>query len=180
MKQNITNAEYAVLGLLFERPCHGYDLDRLIEERGMRAWTELAFSSIYFILNKLQKRELAESFPDPDKQTRKIYRPTAKAADVFEEATISALSNPHPLYPSILLGLANWTSLDTAAAMAALNARLAALEAILHDVSSKAQTVTPMPAHINALFSYSTSQLQCEIDWLKQTMKQLGDQNEQD
>ncbi|MCP4319565.1 MAG: PadR family transcriptional regulator [Hyphomicrobiales bacterium] len=180
MDEELTNAEYAVLGLLIERPCHGYDLDRTIEERGMREWTELAFSSIYFLLAKLEKRGLAESWIDPQKKTRKIYRPTANGRTVFQNATVRALAEPHPLYPSILLGLANWTSIDRKTAIDALESRRAALTAIIARVSAKAESGLRLPPHINALFDYSTSQLQSEIDWLQRTTKLLGDSHGKD
>ncbi len=49
----LTNTELAVLGLLAERPKHGYQIEQEIALRGMRDWTEIGFSSIYYVLNKL-------------------------------------------------------------------------------------------------------------------------------
>ena len=180
MDDKLTNAEYAILGLLMERPCHGYDLDRIIGERGMREWTELAFSSIYFLLARLQKRGLAESRADPQKKTRKIYTPTKKARSVFRHATIRALAEPHPTYPSILLGLANWTTLDRDDAISALQDRKVTLTAIAEKVAAKERGAGPLPSHISALFEYSTSQLQAEMEWLERTINTLGDNNGKD
>jgi hypothetical protein len=42
-----------VLGLLAEMPRHGYQLEQVIDDRGMREWTEIGFSSIYFVLNNV-------------------------------------------------------------------------------------------------------------------------------
>ncbi len=39
------SAQIAVLGLLVERPLHGYGIAQLIEQRGMRSWTSIGFSS---------------------------------------------------------------------------------------------------------------------------------------
>ncbi|MDA4848806.1 PadR family transcriptional regulator [Hoeflea poritis] len=180
MKDELTNAEYAILGLLMERPCHGYDLDRLIEQRGMREWTELAFSSIYYILGRLEKRGLAESRPDPEKKTRKIYRPTAKARERFTRTTIRALSEPHPLYPSVLLGLANWPSLDHATAIEALERRGRALESIAAGVESKRKAAMGLPPHVSVLFDYSQTLLRAEIDWVKRASATLGDDHGKD
>ncbi len=52
----LTPAELTVLGLIVEQPRHGYDLEQVIEERGIRQWTDIAFSSIYYVLAKLEKR----------------------------------------------------------------------------------------------------------------------------
>ena len=57
----MTNAELAILSLIAEQPRHGYDIEQIIEARGMRDWTEIGFSSIYYLLNKLEKAGLIES-----------------------------------------------------------------------------------------------------------------------
>ena len=51
----MTNTELAILGLIAEQPRHGYQIEQVIEERGMRNWTEIGFSSIYYLLKKLEK-----------------------------------------------------------------------------------------------------------------------------
>ena len=50
----MTNPELAILSLIAEKPRHGYDIEQVIEARGMREWTEIGFSSIYYLLNKLE------------------------------------------------------------------------------------------------------------------------------
>ena len=57
----MTNAELAILSLVAEQPRHGYEIEQVIEARGMRDWTEVGFSSIYYLLNKLEKAGLVES-----------------------------------------------------------------------------------------------------------------------
>ena len=54
----MTNAELAILSLVAEEPRHGYDIEQVIEARGMRDWTEIGFSSIYYLLKKLEKSGL--------------------------------------------------------------------------------------------------------------------------
>lgn len=180
MSDDITNAEYALLGLLMERPSHGYDLERTIQMRGMREWTELAFSSIYFILNKLEKRGLAKSVKDPDKKTRKIFSATQQGRSAFQAATLKALAEPHPLYPSILLGLSNWPAAPPGAGAKALQTRLDALGDIRKKVEIASKAAPTALPHVYALFDYSLSQLQAEIEWIERTKKLLGETNEQD
>ena len=57
----MTNAELAILSLIAEVPSHGYKIEQTIETRGMREWTEIGFSSIYYLLKKLEKAGLMES-----------------------------------------------------------------------------------------------------------------------
>ena len=54
-RKNLTDAEMLVLGLVAEMPRHGYQLDQVIEERGMRKWTQIGFSSIYYVLEQARK-----------------------------------------------------------------------------------------------------------------------------
>ncbi len=55
-ESRVTDADIVVLGFLAEQPRHGYDLDAVIQQRGIRVWTSLAFSSIYYVLNRLESR----------------------------------------------------------------------------------------------------------------------------
>ena len=48
----ISNAELALLSLIVEQPRHAYEIEQVIEERNMRYWTEIGFSSIYRLLSK--------------------------------------------------------------------------------------------------------------------------------
>ena len=61
-QKSVTNAELAVLSLLAEKPMHGYQIEQTIQSRGMREWTEIGFSSIYYILEKLHSRGCVESY----------------------------------------------------------------------------------------------------------------------
>ena len=54
----MTNAELAILSLVVEQPRHGYEIERVIGERGMREWTEVGFSTIYSLLKKLEGAEI--------------------------------------------------------------------------------------------------------------------------
>ncbi len=177
MANELTNAEYAVLGLLVERPCHGYDLERLIEQRGMREWTELAFSSIYFILKKLQGRGFIEprSPSGATKKTRKIYAPTLVGRRMHRHMTLHVLREPHALYPSVLLGLANWPSVEPKLAIEALRQRRIRLEASLDHVTGKAHS---QPAFLDVLFDYSICRIKSELEWIGSALIKLGENHE--
>jgi len=76
----MTNAELAILSLISETPRHGYEIEQIIEKRGMREWTEIGFSSIYYLLNKLEKAGQVESQLIPTQgrgSARRVYQITA-------------------------------------------------------------------------------------------------------
>lgn len=70
MVVDLTDAELVLLGLVAERPRHGYELEAVIADRGVREWTALGFSSIYYVLNKLESRGLVSSERAPAARRR--------------------------------------------------------------------------------------------------------------
>ena len=67
--------EAAILGLLCEKPLYGYTIEKIIGERGMRHWTDIGFSSLYYVLKRLESRNLIVSScrQQENKPSRKVY-----------------------------------------------------------------------------------------------------------
>ena len=55
----LSHVSFVVLGLVAEHPCHGKDINKRIEERGMRSWTAIGRSSIYGVLKNLKKKRIS-------------------------------------------------------------------------------------------------------------------------
>ena len=51
----MTQIEVILLSLLCDKDYYGYEFESVIEQRNMRGWTNIGFSSIYNSLNKLEK-----------------------------------------------------------------------------------------------------------------------------
>src|SRR3970040_1003608 len=103
----MTNAELAILGLVLEKPRHGYEIEQVIEARGMREWTEVGFSSIYYILKKLETERLCRSQTERQSgrgPARRVYQITPAGEKAWREATRGALSGPHNMPSPFLLG----------------------------------------------------------------------------
>ena len=43
----MTDAELTILSLVAEGPRYGYEIQQLIDQRGLREWLTIGFSSIY-------------------------------------------------------------------------------------------------------------------------------------
>lgn len=86
----MTNSELVLLSLIAKHPRHGYELEQVIEERGMRNWSEIAFSSIYFLLKRLVLEGMATSSTQPTQgrcPSKKVYAATpAGMADLRRES----------------------------------------------------------------------------------------------
>lgn len=177
---DLTPAELTILGLVIEQPSHGYDLERVIEQRGIREWTDLGFSSIYYILNKLQAKGCVESSAGRSSKSRRVYTATPAGRQSATEAAIAALSEAIPLRPPILTGLANLPLLTNKQVTSALMQRRRQLNQRIQAVEATRQAQRPLPPFVESIFSYSLSLLQAERQWLDTASPTGTDNDTQD
>lgn len=52
-KLNLTTADLIVLGLICERPMHGYELNQELQKRDVRDWADVSRPQVYYSLKKL-------------------------------------------------------------------------------------------------------------------------------
>lgn len=162
---NLTQAELTILGLLIECPAHGYDLERVIEERGIRQWTDIGFSSIYYLLGKLEQRGLARSDPaDSGAKSRCVYHPTDAGRMAARSQALVFIAESQPVAQSFLAGLANLPLLTSEEYAEALGIRLAQLDARIDTVQRARPAQLPLAAA--EVFSYSFALMTAERAWL--------------
>ncbi|HCS39599.1 MAG TPA: PadR family transcriptional regulator [Anaerolineaceae bacterium] len=168
-EHNLTNAELAILSLIAEQPRHGYELEQIIEERGMRDWTEVAFSSIYFILNGLVKKELADSILQPAAgrgPAKKVFTATPLGYQVLHDGIYLAISIADHDNQRFLLGLSCLPLLSQLEVEQAFQERMTSLTAKINVFSAHpAFTIPGFPPHVRAMFEYSIALIQTELDW---------------
>jgi DNA-binding PadR family transcriptional regulator len=164
---DLTPAELTLLGLLVEKPRHGYELEEVIAERGMRDWTEIGFSSIYYLLTKLRDRGLiAEAGETPAHgKARKVFAPTPDGFQACAQAAEQAIATLRPVFPPVLVGLANQPVIPPERLRAALDQRAAALAEKVAEVRAAAAR-QELPPFVRAIFDYALRQLEAEQDWL--------------
>ncbi len=179
----MTNAEFAILSLIAEHPRHGYEIEQLIQVRGMREWTEIGFSSIYYLLKKLEKSGLVEAEPTArgaKGPKRKVFRLTKDGGAACREATLESLSRPHKNFPPVLLGMANLPAVAPADALAALRSHREDLVGQLDGVAARQASQQPLPFFVDAMFDHGRTMLAAEIDWLDRTIDLLEKRDDQD
>lgn len=174
MRPALTNTELALLSLVMEREMHGYEMERLIEERGMRNWTQIGFSSIYFVLRKLEVAGLVASRLEktPGRgPARRVYAPTDRGREAYAANLQRALSEPERPYPLFLQGLAGLPSLPPAEAAACLGRYAAGLDARLAEIGGKEGSGVPF--HVAAMFSHARCLIEAERDWVLRFRERL-------
>ena len=173
--RSATNAELAVLSLLAEQPMHGYQIEQTIEARGMRAWTEIGFSSIYYILTKLRSRGYVQSRLEPAEgkgPSRQIFSLTPAGRESFRHSALNALAEPTPTFSSFQLGLASLPMLGKDEILSALKRYQAFLADKQAELLEKTAAFgADLPWHAAALFELDLAQLHCELNWLAGFMR---------
>ncbi|AEV34538.1 transcriptional regulator, PadR-like family [Pseudovibrio sp. FO-BEG1] len=170
MSESLTDSELLVLGLVSEMPRHGYELEQIIEQRGMREWTQIGFSSIYFVLGKLEKKGLITAEKPAGTKAKKSYLMTEAGQQALIIQTLSALTTVRPTYSSLLMGMIHWPALQREQALDALSQRGKAIQEEIIRIEGIQLDQQPLPDHVDALFDYSIAQLKSEADWLQKTL----------
>lgn len=170
MSDETTDGELLVLGLLADRPRHGYEIDRVIDERGMRAWASLGFSSIYYLLSKLDQRGFIRPSPGADRGRRAVYELTEAGRRVLSQRTLDALESTTPPHPRVLIGVANTTDLGSDEAQARLRARAATIHATRDALQARRAEQQPLPPQARAIFDYSEAMLAADLDWTERLL----------
>ena len=173
----MTNAELVILGLIAEQPRHGYEIEAVIEERGMRNWTEVGFSSIYYILKKLERAGRIEGHMELSEgqgPARKVYRLTPQGRDAWRSATIEALSTPVPYYGPFRIGLSSLPGISNKEALAAVRNYRKELSARAEQVRQRwTSQQSRLPYHADALFDLSMTLIDAELSWVSSFIQQL-------
>ena len=167
----LTNAELTILGLVAEQPRYGYEIEQVIEDRGIRNWTELGFSSIYYLLDKLESKGYLCSEKAKDGRAKKIYELTVAGDEVCRTVTLDVLTNLQPANDPLLVGMANSSLLGESELLAALHSRKERIETHIRLIASTWQRQRPLPDNAEAIFDYTISRLRAERDWLDRTAK---------
>jgi DNA-binding PadR family transcriptional regulator len=169
MEMKLTNAELAILSLIAEQPRHGYEIEGVIEARGMRDWTEIGFSSIYYLLNKLEKDGLVASQLTASRgrgPARKVYRITPEGERVHLQSILAALSIPSSGPKPFLMGLFNLPTVPREQLITALSSYAAQLEDGLVQMHGRAEQQQPLPPFVEAMFDYSRVLAEAELNWV--------------
>ena len=179
--RRLTDAELAILSLLVEQPMHGYQIEQVIEARGMREWVEMGFSSIYYLLGKLKKSGLLESRLEkaagkgPAKQ---VFALTESGRDAWRAAALDAIAHPTRAFSTFQLGLSNIRALEPAQVLSALREYQHDLADNRDRIQAKLDSYGPgIPIEAAILFDLSLRQIICELEWVEELIEKYSFRN---
>ena len=163
-----SDADIVVLSLIAEHPRHGYDLDRVIEQRGYRQWTSLAFSSVYYVLKRLAERGLLEPDDGPTGR-RTVFRITDAGRRELSKAADERVLTPAPPTAGVLPALNAYARLDEPGLVAALARRAEALQERLDQLRRLRAQVDE--EHALAIFDYEILRQEADLAWTRSLLK---------
>jgi DNA-binding PadR family transcriptional regulator len=170
----LKDSELLILGLIAEMPRHGYELEQVIEKRVMREWTRIGFSSIYYVLGKLEKKGLILADIPENLKARKRYYLSEKGKEVLVDQTLATIKTVQPTYPSLALGMIHFGVLTRDQALGAIKTRKKAVAEELERIENIHFDQQPLPDYVDAIFEFSVGQLHAEVDWINRTIAYMS------
>ncbi|PIS28346.1 MAG: hypothetical protein COT43_06520 [Candidatus Marinimicrobia bacterium CG08_land_8_20_14_0_20_45_22] len=92
----MTQVELVLLGIVTEGENHAYNIEKIVEQRGLRERLSIGFSTIYAALKKLEKEYLVESRYDAQQNLpgKRIFSVTPLGKRTFTQEMMKSLSVP--------------------------------------------------------------------------------------
>lgn len=185
--KQLSNVEFALLQLISENgELSGYEINKLIEERGYREWANIGETSIYSGLDKLNKKVLVEFYVDAYKQGKgplpKKFKLTDKGKETLRDEVLRALSTTRERDRRFDLALASILLLVPEEAILALNKRKEFLANESERLKNKleSQGGENLPFHVKSLFKHPLVFIDTEIEFVDELLGLLkeGSENE--
>jgi DNA-binding PadR family transcriptional regulator len=173
----MTTTELAILSLISEKPRYGYELEQVIEQRGMREWTEIGFSSIYYILKKLEDKQMITSRVQAKSSgpPRKVFKITEEGQRGLYEGALETLHTPGHNPRPFLLGLSVLHLYEREVVMNKTKSYLVKLVEQRENLIATREAQRPTFGYVEMMFDYSLTLLDAEIGWITDFMTKFDE-----
>ena len=172
------SARLVIIGLLRERPLHGYEIKHIIEDH-MGDWTSVAFGSIYFALKKLASEDLIQV----ETTERRGGRPSRTVYGITKAGRAEFLRLLRDLWHDIEretyaidLGLFFLDALPANEIVSFLQQRAEELDGTLAHLREHRteQLANPhVPPRARWIFDHALSHLHAELSWTQRVMTEI-------
>ncbi|NIV39291.1 MAG: DUF4388 domain-containing protein, partial [Anaerolineae bacterium] len=177
-----TKTDLLLLGLLLDRPMHGYDLYQMIQHEGIDGWFSISAAGVYYSLRKLRDQGLVVESRQRrgGSASKSIYRLTANGRTAFVDAMEAELSSQEEscLDYDLPIYLLNKLPVDRALPL------LVRREAFLAEQAEKVQTeITAQQGRGNsslklAILDHKHRFLEMEREWLAEVTATIRQESE--
>ena len=175
------SVQLVILGLLSEKPCHGYELRQEVERRLYATYINLSGGSLYYKLGQLERAGYVEKAWAEQKgryPTRQVYQITPTGRDYLREELRRLLFDTEArekLFDPLNTALAFGHFMDTSELRDALTAQLKWAQ-------KRAAWVAAQQTHWHTqdialtqakIIEHGRAHLQAEIGWLEKFLQDL-------
>ena len=180
---NMSNVEFVLLQILAELDqASGYDINKLIDQRGYRQWANIGTTSVYTGLKKLNEKGMIVSEhygvksgkgPMPN---RFVITDSGKAA--LKNEVLSSLSTTREREQRFDLGLAALPFVEKDEAIDALQKRLNVLRETAKNIKQtyESQGGARLPLHVRSLFHHPLSLIESERAFVMSLIYELSEE----
>jgi DNA-binding PadR family transcriptional regulator len=143
----------------------------------MRHWTDIGFSSIYYVLKRLERRTLVISFCEhqQDKPARKVYTITSEGKRMMKEKVRFLLSTNPRIASPFDLGIVHLPLLSKEENIACLKERVRALDRAIDQINSHhdRHIRSGKPYFVCAISDRVLAHLTTEKRWVEQFITEV-------
>ena len=163
-------SEQLILGILSEQARHGYDIEKIIIERGMRKWAVVGFSSIYYVLERLEEKGLATG-DETQGNEKKQYSITNGGVSVLKAETKKRIAERMPANTHFMTGLATSNLIGASELAKSLEQRKVELASDLEALKDKQFTIENIPQSARRLLELGETLLEAELRWINKELE---------
>ncbi|HIQ01979.1 MAG TPA: DUF4388 domain-containing protein, partial [Anaerolineales bacterium] len=164
-----------VLGLLLDRPMHGYEISQTIRAEGVTTWFNISTPAVYYSLNKLRRLSfISETRARGGGAEKSVYHLTERGREAFFGGMESVLASEEPVRFEYDLGIFLLNKLPQGRALSLLEKRQGFLRrwrATLDEALERERTAGE-PLRV-AILEHAAACARMETDWLAGIIRQL-------
>ena len=176
-KSDLTPAEYAVLGLLRERPSYGYELkDQLGAGTSLGRVSPVEPAMVYAILRSLTGFDLIDgSWDDSSYPPKAVYTVTEEGAGTFERWLRRPVARIREVRHDFLIKLYFAMREDPKLARELLAGQIETVRDYIADIEAERTVLDAAPSDFDALVLESkASAAQVTLQWLEDTARAVA------
>jgi len=170
--ENMTSLELIILGIVSEGATHAYNIEKKVEEKGIRERFNIGFSTIYSVLKKLEKEGLvvSEVVRQEALPAKKVYSLSHEGQRVLREEIKKLLSLPTPDLSGIELGLMFSGALDKEEVIESVNIYIGEINRLIKECYRSLTELRDVKGIERLLLNRRLAFLQTEKKWLSEVI----------
>ncbi|MCP4537459.1 MAG: DUF4388 domain-containing protein [Chloroflexi bacterium] len=176
----LTKNDLLVLGLLLDRPMHGYEINQYVQAEDVTAWFSISTAAIYYSLNKLRRQNLiSETRTRSGGAEKSVYHVTEQGREQFFAGMEKSLASEEPIRSEYDLGIFLLNKLPQDRALELLEKRLNFLRQwgdTLVQTLEQERANGGQPLRL-AILEHADACARMEVEWLAGIVRQThGDE----